>query len=145
MNSIERGVRAHLITRLRDTGAAPSVADVSVALEIPQADVTACLRSLAGQHRLVLRPGSDAIWMVHPFSGIETDFVVNAKGRTWYANCVWDGLSILGLVGDGRLETHSPQTGEAIRFDVDNDRAAGDAIVHFLVPARRFWDDIGFT
>jgi len=145
MNSIERRVRAHVIDRLRDTGAAPGVADVSEALEIPQADVTVSLRSLADQHRLVLRPRSDAIWMVHPFSGIETDFVVRAKGRCWYANCVWDGLSILGLVGDGRLETHSPQTGEAIRFDVEDDRVAEDAIVHFLVPAKRFWDDIGFT
>jgi hypothetical protein len=145
VNPIERSVRAYVIERLRDTGVAPGVADVSAALEIPQADVTAGLRSLASQHRLVLRSGSDAIWMVHPFSGIETDFVVNAMGRTWFANCVWDGLSILGLVGGGRLETHSPHTGEAIRFDVENDRVAGHAVVHFLVPARRFWDDIGFT
>lgn len=145
MNSVERRVRAHVINSLRDTSAAPRVADVSVALGIPPADVTASLRSLAGQHRLVLQPGSDAIWMVHPFSGIATDFVVNAKGCRWYANCVWDGLSILGLVGDGRLETHSPQSGALIRLDVENGRVTGDAIVHFLVPAKRFWDDIGFT
>jgi hypothetical protein len=145
VNATERTVRAHVIDRLRDTGAAPGVADVSAALAIPQAAVSAGLRSLAGRHLLVLRPGSDAIWMVHPFSGIETDFVVHAMGRTWYANCVWDGLAILGLVGRGRLETHSPQTGEAIRFDVEDDRVAGHAIVHFLVPAKRFWDDIGFT
>ncbi len=145
MNPIERRVRAHVINRLCATSAAPSVADISVALEIPSADVAASLRSLAGQHRLVLRPGSEAIWMVHPFSGIETDFVVNAMGRRWYANCVWDGLSILGLVGDGLLETHSPQTGEPIRFDVEDGRVAGDAIVHFLVPAKLFWDDIGYT
>ena len=74
-----------------------------------------------------------------------TDFVVSAGDRTWNANCVWDGLSILGLVGDGRLETHSPQTGEPITFDVGDGRVAGDAVVHFLVPARQFWDDIGFT
>ncbi len=145
MNPIERWVRAHVITALRETGAATSVAQTADSLEIPQAAVTASLRSLAGQHRLVLRPGSDAIWMVHPFSAIETDFVVNARSRRWYANCVWDGLSILGLVGDGRLETHSPQTGEPIRFDVEDGRVAGHAIVHFLVPAKRFWDDIGFT
>jgi hypothetical protein len=130
---------------LRATGEAPSVSQVSDSLEISQADVIASLHSLAAQHRLVLRPASDAIWMAHPFSGIETDFVVNARGRTWYANCVWDGLSILGLVGDGRLETHSPQTGEAIRLCVEDGRVAGGAIVHFLVPARLFWDDIGFT
>jgi hypothetical protein len=145
VNPIERRVRAHIMNGLRETGEAPSVGQVSDSLEISRADVIAGLHSLAAQHRLVLRPASDAIWMAHPFSGIETDFVVNACGRTWYANCVWDGLSILGLVGDGRLETHSPQTGEAIRFDVEDGRVVGDAIVHFLVPAKLFWDDIGFT
>jgi hypothetical protein len=145
VNPIERRVRAHLINSLFDAGTAPGVADVSAALEIPQADVSASLRSLAGRHLLVLQPGSDAIWMLHPFSGVETDFVVNAKGRTWFANCGWDGLAILGLVGDGRLETHSPQTGEAIRLDVEDHRVVGRALVHFLVPAKRFWDDIGFT
>jgi hypothetical protein len=24
-------------------------------------------------------------------------------------------------------------------------KVLGEALVHFLVPARRFWDDIGFT
>jgi hypothetical protein len=24
-------------------------------------------------------------------------------------------------------------------------KVRGDALVHFLVPARRFWEDIGFT
>ena len=145
MNPVERKVRAHVINALCETGAAPGVDRISAAIEVSQADVTASLLALADHHRLVLQPRSDAIWMVHPFSAIETDFVVNAKGRTWYANCVWDGLSILGLVGDGRLDTHSPQTGEAIRLDVEDGRVAGEAVVHFLVPAKRFWDDIGFT
>ncbi len=112
MNPIERRVRAYIINGLHETGTAPGMAQISASLGIPQPEVSDSLQSLATQHRLVLRPGSEAIWMVHPFSGIETDFVVNAKGGSWYANCVWDGLSILGLVGDGRLETHSPQTGE---------------------------------
>lgn len=86
MNSNERRVRAHVINGLCESGAAPSVDQMSVALEMPQADVTASLRSLAGRHLLAMQPRSDAIWMVHPFSGIETDFVVNARGRTWYAN-----------------------------------------------------------
>ena len=41
--------------------------------------------------------------------------------------------------------THSPQNGETIRFNVEDGRVAGDAIVHFLVPAKLFWDDIGYT
>jgi hypothetical protein len=74
-----------------------------------------------------------------------SDFVVAIGGHTWFANCVWDGLSILALLGDGTLETHSPATGEAITLAVREGVVEGDAIVHFLVPARHFWDDIVFT
>ena len=105
----------------------------------------AALRSLADAHRLALVPGTTLVWMAHPFSAVASDFVVHIGDRSWYANCVWDGLSILALLGDGRLDTHSPATGEAMRFDVRSRRVHGDGLVHVLVPPRRFWDDIGFT
>ena len=73
--------------------------------------------------------------MAHPFSGIPSDFVVTIGDDTWFANCVWDGLSILALLGDGTLETHSPATGEAMTFAVRDGAVEGDAIVHLLVPA----------
>ena len=145
MNATERPVRAHVIQTLYRTAVAPGVDETATALKVSQQQVVDALHSLAEQHRLVLLPGTDAVWMAHPFSAVATDFVVHAAGQRWYANCVWDGLSILGIVGDGRLETHSPHTGAPVRFDVLDGQVTGDAIVHFLVPARRFWDDIGFT
>ena len=83
--------------------------------------------------------------MAHPFSAVASDFVVRIGDRRWYANCVWDGLPILALFGDGTLDTHSPGTGEAIRFEVADGQVIVEGLVHFLVPARAFWDDIGFT
>jgi hypothetical protein len=84
--------------------------------------------------------------MAHPFSGVETDFRVTATdGRRWMANCAWDGLAILALMGDGQLDTHSPATGESLRFEVTGGRVTGEGLVHFLVPAAHFWDDIGYT
>lgn len=145
MNDIERKVRFHILQMLRKTSVAPDVAAIAAALDLPPSRVVDALHSLAEQHRIVLLPGADTIWMAHPFSAIATDFVVHAAGRRWYANCVWDGLSILGIVGDGRIETHSPQSGAPVHFDVVNGRVTGDGLVHFLVPAKRFWDDIGFT
>lgn len=145
MNAFERQVRAKVIQRLRDTGEAPSVSAIADALGSAELDVSAALRSLADEHRLVLVPGTDRVMMAHPFAGVASDFVVPIGDRTWFANCVWDGLSILALLGDGTLETHSPQTGESIVLSVTGGRVQGDAIVHFLVPARHFWDDIVFT
>lgn len=115
MNEFDRLVRGHVIGALRDTAEAPSPDVVASALGSTKDAVRAALHALAGEHRLALLPGTDLVWMVHPFSAVPTDFVVSAGGRSWWANCVWDGLSILGLVGDGWLDTHSPQSGDAIR------------------------------
>jgi hypothetical protein len=145
MNRFERLVRAAVIGALRDTASAPSAAALAASLGAPESAVTAALHALADAHRLALLPGTDAVWMAHPFSGVPTDFIVTINGRRWFANCAWDGLAILALLGDGVLETHSPATGAPIMFEVSAGEVRGEALVHFLVPARRFWDDIGFT
>ena len=90
--------------RARKARLVQSIAGFSGERESQVARVVASLAQLADQHRLVLLPDTDMVWMAHPFSAIATDFVVYAAGQQWYANCVWDGLSILGMVGDGRLE-----------------------------------------
>lgn len=148
MNDFERHVRAAVYTSFREQSRPPSTAELSDTLGASPGEVSAALRNLAEEHCLVLVPGTESIWMAHPFSGIETNFVVTIGDRRWFANCVWDGLSILALFGGrlgGSLDTHSPATGEALRFEVSQRTVRGPGIVHFLVPARHFWDDIGYT
>jgi hypothetical protein len=145
MNAFERQVRASVYASFRDRSAPPSVADIADTLGVSPAAVSSALRNLADERCIVLVPDTDSIWMAHPFSGIKTDFVTTVGDRQWFANCVWDGLSILALLGDGSLDTHSPATGEPMRFEVHNGTVHGSGIVHFLVPVRRFWDNIGYT
>jgi len=129
----------------RNTSKPPTPEALADTTGSTRAEVVSALHALADEHCLVLLPGSESIWMAHPFSGVETDFVATVGDRRWFANCVWDGLSILALVGDGSLNTHSPATGDPLRFDVARGAVVGDGLIHFLVPARRFWDDIGYT
>ena len=145
MNNFERHVRAHVIQTLRDASAAPSTGTIASVLGSSEAEVCLALRSLADEHRLVLLPGTDSVWMAHPFSAVATDFIVRIGDRSWYANCVWDGLSILALLGNGTIETHSPATQKPMRFSVTEGRVDGEGLVHFLVPAKAFWEDIAFT
>jgi hypothetical protein len=145
VNTFERSVRARVLSTLRDTGEAPTVGALATALDATEGAVGGALHALAAAHRLVLVPGTDLVWMAHPFSAVPTDFRVHIGERRWFANCVWDGLSILALLGDGTLETHSPATGAPITLTASAGTVTGDALVHFLVPARQFWDDIGFT
>ena len=145
MNDFERDIRATVYASFRDTRRAPTLDDLIVATGATREAIVAALRSLANEHSLVLLADRETIWMAHPFSAVETDFSVQVNDRHWFANCAWDGLSILALIGDGRLDTHSPATGEPLCFEVAGGRVAGEGLVHFLVPAAHFWDDIGHT
>jgi len=152
MNDFERHVRTSIYASFREQSRPPSIAELSDTLGASPEEVSSAIRNLAEEHCLALvpgaEPGTESIWMAHPFSGIETDFVVSIGERRWFANCVWDGLSILALFGErlgGSLDTHSPATGERLRFEVSQGVVHGPGIVHFLVPARHFWDDIGYT
>lgn len=145
MNAFERLIRARVTQAVRDTSVAPSVGELASELGVDEARVREALKALAEEHLLVLRPGTEQVWMASPFSAIPSDFVVRIGERSWFANCVWDGLSVLALLGDGTLETHSPQTGELLTFAVRDGDVRGEGIVHFLVPAACFWNDIGFT
>lgn len=145
MNEFERAVRAEVYRTFRDESAAPSSSALARRLGVTEVPVVSALRALADEHCLVLRPGTASVWMAHPFSAVETEIVVAAGTRRWYANCVWDGLAILALFGDGTVDTHSPGSGEPIRFSVNRGVVSGEGIVHFLVPAARFWENIGYT
>ena len=82
-----------------------------------------------------------------PVLGGATPFVVEAAGRTWYANCAWDAFGICAaLHADGRIETECADCGERVAIDV-RDRQPDDAslLFHCLVPARHWWEDIVYT
>lgn len=145
MTEFERRVRATVYAWFRDRAEAPSCADLAGALGVTPGEVAAALRGLHAGHCLVTRPGQDEVWMAHPFSAIETDHVVRIGDRRWFANCAWDGLAILAVLGDGTFDTRSPATGEPLRFTSRGGRVEGEGVVHFLVPAREFWHDIGHT
>lgn len=145
MTPFARAVRAEVVRAFAAGEAVPTPGSVGMALGREPEAVAAAFDELAEAHALVLQPGTHRIWMVHPFSGVPTAHRVHRGAQSWYANCVWDGLAILALMGDGVLETRYRGAGEPARFEVRGGTVEGEGVVHFLVPAREFWRDIGFT
>ena len=99
-------------------------------------------------HALVLDPGTDEIRMLNPFSAVETPHRVEAGGRSWFANCAWDALGIpAALHRDGLIDSECADCGEPLELEVRDGRLVrgGELLVHILVPARHWWDDIVFT
>ena len=96
---------------------------------------------------ILVHPEPGEIWMAGPFSAATTDYGVVAGDRTWWANCAWDMLGI-PLVLNEPVQVHTKCTdcGSPMMIDCSPSHPPTvDAVVHFLVPARRWYDDIAFT
>ena len=83
--------------------------------------------------------------MLNPFSAVETPHRVEAGGRSWFANCAWDALGIsAALHADGDVRSECPDCAEPLELEIRDGRVArgADLLVHFVVPARRWWEDL---
>jgi hypothetical protein len=129
-----------------ERGGAPSAADVAADVGVPEADVRASWARLHEAHALVLDANGE-VRMANPFSAVPTDFLVEAAGRTWFANCGWDAFGIgAALHVDSAFDTHCPDCGELLHVRVRDGRPEpSDLVWHVLVPAAQWWNDIGFT
>ncbi|MGE5691289.1 MAG: organomercurial lyase [Pseudomonadota bacterium] len=141
MTERELELRNETYRRFVELGRAPVPEEVGDAGE-----VRAAWRRLHDAHALVL-DDDGAIRMANPFSAVPTPHRVEAAGRSWHANCAWDAFGICAALGvDGRIETTCPDCGERIVVEVSDRRPHDTSLVfHCLVPAARWWDDIGFT
>ena len=141
-------VRLHVMEVLLDTGRAPSAAETAQALGISEADAEGAYRDLAASHAFELHPGTLDVWMVHPLSAVPTPYVATVAGRDHFANCIWDGLGTVAMLGGtGFVRTACADCGESLQVDVVQWEPAGEpeGVVHFAVPASRWYEDIGDT
>ena len=147
MDALLRDVRLYVYRQFIDTSTAPTAADVAEALSLDTADAQDALRALADARMIVLRPGTTTIWMAMPFSNAQTPFTVISGGRAYYANCAWDAFGIAALLGeDARVFTTCADCGGALERKIARGALVETrGVVHFALPPRRWWDDIGFT
>jgi alkylmercury lyase-like protein len=141
-----RTVRMALYAAIEATGTAPSTAALANAHGLETAAVESAYRALADGRVIVLEPGTLTVRWAPPFSLVATSFRVRRSRSSWFAPCAWDAFGIpAALDGDARIEATCSWSGDAIACGVEHDRAYGNGVIHLLVPAARFWDDIFFT
>lgn len=149
MNTIplDARVRRHVYNVTLQRGDPPSIAELAEATSAAPGEVAATLASLAAARVLVLQPGSGEILMAPPFSAVPTPFLVRTHAHAAYANCAWDALGVSVMMRQRvYIHTSCACCGEALSLATRNPEAPdGDAIIHFAVPARRWWEDIVFT
>lgn len=149
MDELDLHIRTHVYSSFARDGHARTPAETAAELGFDEAETAAAYRRLHDARALVLRPGTTEIRMLNPFSAVETPHVVEAGGRSWYGNCAWDALGIPGALhlDAGRVTSMCPDCDEPLELEVrDGKLVRGEELlVHFVVPARSWWDDIGFT
>jgi hypothetical protein len=148
MNGFDLDVRRHVYFSVVANGRAPTTTETAAAFDATEPDVAHAYRRLHDAHALVLFPGTTEIWMANPFCFAPTPHRVRVGGKTWTGTCCWDSLGIPGaLHSGGDVSTECACCGERLELTVaDGEVAVGaDLLCHVLVPARKWWDDIGFT
>jgi alkylmercury lyase-like protein len=139
-------VRALVYDRFMSTGRAPLAGEIAGALGATNDEVGESLAKLAAVRHLVLQPGGEVL-MANPFSAVPTAYVVQTVDRIYWGNCIWDALGIPNMLGvDATISTACPDCGEALHLSVEGGRLApAEGVVHFAVPARKWWEDIVYA
>ena len=131
-----------------ESGRVPSSSDVSRKIDIDEAEVLAAFGHLHTKRLILPEPGDPTrIRMAPPFSGVPTKFPVEARGKQYYANCVWDAYGIAAALHcDAISHTSDGQTGEPLTLGVKNGAPVlKPYVAHFAVPAAHWWDNLIFT
>jgi hypothetical protein len=121
-------LRRRIFRHYADTGSPP---------ELPRE----VLEELVAEHAVVL-DDTGAIAFANPFATGPAALTVTADDRTYAAVCPWDALGILALLeADGRATD-----ADGLSIEIRGGQLAStNALVHFLVPAARWYEDLRFT
>jgi hypothetical protein len=140
-------IRTFIYRTFAETAQPPSIDAVAHHFHLSLAQVEEIYLELDRRHAFFLEPGTLEIRIANPFSAAPTGFQVEARGRTYWANCGWDSLGIpAALHVDARIEAACAYSGESIVLTVqDGELAPTPAVVHFVVPFARWYEDMGFT
>ncbi|MEA2163031.1 MAG: hypothetical protein QOK37_1158 [Thermoanaerobaculia bacterium] len=140
-------VRAAVYDVTMATGTPPSVDDLTHRLTLARGDVQESLERLATAKALVLQRESGEVLMANPFSAVPTPFAVHANDRLYYGNCIWDALGIPAMLhADARIVSSCGCCSESMQLSVRGGNLDPvDAVIHFAIPASRWWNDIVYN
>ena len=143
---VMRAVRDAIYAAIVEKGAAPAAAEVARAHDLEARVVEEAYRALAAFHVIVLQPGTLDVWSAPPFSAVPTAFHVTVGRARHDAPCAWDAFGIPAALKRGAIiEGRCAWSGEPIPCGVERGLAYGDGVIHLLVAAAHFWDDIVYT
>jgi hypothetical protein len=128
-------------------GRPPRAVEIGDRFDVSAAEAKSSLAALNIGKTILIHPETGEIWMAGPFAAVETTYKVIGPRVTWWANCAWDMLGIVAIVNDAvQISARCTDCLDPMTIPANPDRGVNsDWVVHFLLPARRWYDDIGYT
>lgn len=145
--TLDKKVRYYVYDTVLNSGKIPTIRETAAALSQGEEEIGASFKRLADAHVLVLQKASDEILMANPFSAVPTPFLVKAGGKSFYGNCIWDAMGVPAMLGqDAVIEASCGCCSTAMTLEIKNGEIENPkGIVHFAIPAKRWWDDIVYN
>jgi Alkylmercury lyase len=147
-HDLDTEVKLALYEFIAETGRIPNSSELARKIDIDEKEILAAFQRLHAKRLLLPEPNDPTrIRMAPPFSGIPTAFPVEANGKKYFANCVWDAYGIAAALHcDAISRARDGQTGEPLTLEVKNGAPVlKPYLAHFAVPAAHWWDNLVFT
>jgi hypothetical protein len=140
-------LRRFIYDDMVSNGVPPTAARIGQHFGVNAVDAKRELAALKIGKTVLVHPITGEIWMAGPFAASATPYRIVGAKQSWWANCAWDMLGVAAIVNEPvQLVASCCDCGEQFMLDASPARGVeSDWLVHFLLPARRWYEDIGFT
>lgn len=146
-DSFDGEVRFAIYQSFLEQNCAPTAPELAQRLSCTTEKVQAALRRLDAGHVITLQRDSDAILRAPPFWAAPTSFHVEAGRQFWWGSCIWDALGIPAMLQrDARIVTSCGCCSAKMTLEVSGSSLRdAEGVIHFAVPASRWYEDVVFT
>ncbi|MGH9701937.1 MAG: organomercurial lyase [Candidatus Acidiferrales bacterium] len=142
----EKQLRIRVFRHILRAGRIPAIGELADGFAMSAEEIRAGLQKLEQGHAVVLQPSGE-ILRAAPFWAAPTAFTVEHERISWWASCIWDALGVPAMLQiDARIVASCGCCGEDMSFNVHFAAPQmRQGVIHFAVPARRWYENIPFT
>ena len=148
VDPVARAVRLYLLEQAAATGEVPQARQISESLAIADEDVASAIQRLAAGKAIILAPNGGGIWAAPPFCGVPSGFRVAVRDKRYWGICIWEAMGIVAALhaSEATVRALCGDCGDPLSIEFSNGKLArAEGVIHFAVPARRWWENVAFA
>jgi len=148
VDPVARAVRLHILEHAAATGEVLQARQVAERMGTPVEEVASAIQRLAAGKALILAPNGGEIWAAPPFCAVPSGMRVAVGDKRYWGICIWEAMGVVAAVGASDATVRAPCgcCGDPLHIEFSNgELSRADGVIHFGVPARRWWENIAFA